>query len=348
MMAENSLSYQTTRDIDEMVRASEKIPDDCCLLVYVDGSGDAAEESQPRLLRIYNRRAETVCIFPEQDSCSGEVLSNVLQMIRRDFMSESYSIVMWSHGSGWIPQPLCSVGIDNNNNSYSDKGTEMDIPVMREALERSGIHFDWILFDACFMQCVEVAYEMKDVTDYVIGSPAEIPVSGAPYDRILPSFFSVDSRRAAFGIAQGYFDFYKDSKGLVISVVDTSLLDDLAMATSMIIRDVNEVSMDERVQQYGPWSAKSYWRPEYYDMASLLYHSVDSSAYDYWFRLMTQAIPLRLYTDEWTTIYDFEATVKDSGHIAAVSMFLPAERYEPYGHNETIKNYKWWQRKFSC
>ena len=47
-------------------------------------------------------------------------------------------------------------------------------------------HFDFIMFDACFMMSVEVAYEVRNYTDYYIGSPTENPGPGAPYDKVVP------------------------------------------------------------------------------------------------------------------------------------------------------------------
>ena len=44
----------------------------------------------------------------------------------------------------------------------------MNISEFVEILEVTP-HFDFILFDACFMQSVEVAYELRDYTDYCIG-----------------------------------------------------------------------------------------------------------------------------------------------------------------------------------
>ena len=57
-----------------------------------------------------------------------------------------------------------------------------------------------------FMQSVEVAYELRDYTDYCIGSPTEIPGPGASYDELVPAmFFSED---AAVDIAKAYYEPY--------------------------------------------------------------------------------------------------------------------------------------------
>lgn len=62
-------------------------------------------------------------------------------------------------------------------------------------------HFDFIMFDACFMQSVEVAYELRDCCDYYIGFPAENPGPGAAYDRM---FHYISERCSG---RNGYWDF---------------------------------------------------------------------------------------------------------------------------------------------
>ena len=50
----------------------------------------------------------------------------------------------------------------------------MNIEDLKSVLQKAP-HFDFIMFDACFMQSVEVAYELRDYCDYYIGFPAENP-----------------------------------------------------------------------------------------------------------------------------------------------------------------------------
>ena len=52
-----------------------------------------------------------------------------------------------------------------------------------------------MLFDACYMQSVEVIYQLRDRTDYFIGSPTEIPGPGAPYEAVVPALFSQINRK---------------------------------------------------------------------------------------------------------------------------------------------------------
>lgn len=43
---------------------------------------------------------------------------------------------------------------------------------------------EYILFDDCYMSSIEVAYELKDVTKYLIGSTSEMMAYGMPYAAI--------------------------------------------------------------------------------------------------------------------------------------------------------------------
>lgn len=101
------------------------------------------------------------------------------------------------------------------------------------------------------MQSVEVVYELKEHADYIIGSPTEIPAPGAPYQKVVPAMFA--NNASATDIAKAYFEFYADENlytgklpynwglgdpwtaGVSVSVVNTSMLEQLAKSSSEII-----------------------------------------------------------------------------------------------------------------
>lgn len=43
---------------------------------------------------------------------------------------------------------------------------------------------EYILFDDCYMSSLEVAYELRHVTNYMIACPTEVMVFGMPYSTI--------------------------------------------------------------------------------------------------------------------------------------------------------------------
>lgn len=158
--------------------------------------------------------------------------------------AKSYGMVLWSHGSSWIvdgitenipndpyaAKPL-SFGIDSNDKRY-----KMNISTLRSAVK--GRNIDFMYFDACFMNSVEVAYELRDATRYIIGSVSEIPADGMPYDLNMP-FLLDGSEDALVKAAQTTFDYYNNlarpyDRTCTMSVIKTSGLTSLALATAKI------------------------------------------------------------------------------------------------------------------
>jgi hypothetical protein len=106
------------------------------------------------------------------------------------------------------------------------------------------VKFDFILFDACLMGSVEVAYELKDKTDYILASSTETVYEGFPYDEIIPELSKpqVDLPQAA----QRYFDYYNSLqdayRSATVSVIDTRELSRLAGEVNKIVSE-NELDV---------------------------------------------------------------------------------------------------------
>lgn len=285
----------------------------------------------------------------ERNSCDSTVFLNNLRTIIRRYPARHYRLVMWSHGSGWIPQRNKTIGIDNNKNSnHENKGSEMNISAMRWALERLGVHWDFILFDACFMQCVETAYELRNVCDYIVASPAEIPANGAPYDRIMPALFETAAEVGATNVANIYHKAYDGSTtGMMISVADCSKMELLATATAEMLSPYtceNKEFEGKGIQFYCPYTQETVWKPEYYDIASAM-HSIAKNEEEYaqWWHTMCQAIPVRLSSEKWATEYNFDARLTDPLHYGGMSIFLPNSKYEPKNYNSEWRSTSWYQ-----
>lgn len=247
---ENSLAGLVQADINEMKKGMANVDVTYNnLLVYID------DRSTPRLILLtkdqnQNVTEETVAEYSEQNSLDVAVMKNIFATAFSKYPAESYGLVLWSHGEGWIPVASTKSssrwwGVDNGANSSSNAGAKMDINELHEALQ-STHHFKYILFDSCFMEAVEIAYELRDCCDYLIGSPTEIPGPGAPYDYVVPALFDRDD--AAMSIAKNYFEPYEATynggndnsntnwtAGVSIAVLKSSELENLAAATAKVL-----------------------------------------------------------------------------------------------------------------
>ena len=105
-----------------------------------------------------------------------------------------YGLVLWGHGTGWlinneVKTGTRAYGVDTGNHEEFKKGLWINIPTLAEVLSRMP-HLKYIMGDCCNLMCLENLYELRHACDYIIGSPAEIPVQGAPYDQIVPDLFA--------------------------------------------------------------------------------------------------------------------------------------------------------------
>ena len=108
--------------------------------------------------------------------------------VKENYPAKRYLMDIWNHGSGWKfknADPLTR-GI-----SYDDhSGNHISTPQLREAFGQmkdynDGRNIDILGMDACLMQMAEVAYEVKDSVDVVVGSEQTEPGDGWPYDKFL-------------------------------------------------------------------------------------------------------------------------------------------------------------------
>lgn len=280
MAANNSLSQFVSDDIAEMKRGVAALDNDrAALLVYVKG------QSNSRLIRIKKGDngqgvEEVVHEYPDANSLDVATMSEIIGTAFSQYRAESYGLVLWSHGDGWIPSPsLRWWGQDGN--SY------MSIASLEKVLKTLPT-LNFLYFDACFMQAAEVAYDLRHYTDYLIGCPTETPGPGAPYDKVVPHFFATS--RAAVAIAEAYFQHYEAlydegrnisnnnwTGGASISVIRAPMMEVLAEATTIHMTKyiTGGAPIDEsNVQRYDRRNNLRY----YYDLDRLAYSLTGGNA----------------------------------------------------------------------
>ena len=334
--AENSLSSWYRKDINEMMEAAGDIPDNSRLLIYLD------DTQLPRLISIEkspegNARQRVLHQYEkEQDSGNPETLHKAMHWVTEHYPAHSYGLVLWSHGDAWVPTdtpPMQrSICIDNNqNSSYSDKGSKMNIADIAEVLAPFP-RLEFILFDACFMQSAEVAYELRHATRYIVASPAEIPGPGAPYNRIVKPMFA--SPFDACKIAEEYFLAYNDENrenslqdyGVLLSVIDCDLMEDFAAMTAEMIKEYasKETTLPmSSIQRYCPKPSKS--RPNFYDMNDYMRHLItDEADYTRWKSTLDRTVCYAAATPWWYSIYSSQGVENVNIDIySGISCYIP-------------------------
>lgn len=237
LVADNSLSDYSIVNINELLRGTTKEKlNGGNLVVYVDN-----RKSKPKILHLKVNSMgkvveKVVKTYKEQDSTDPAVMKKVLDDVVGAFPASRYGLVLWSHSSAWIPKDAekmiatRSFGLDGGN--------EMEINTLKEVLSQS-VKFEFILFDSCYMGSIEVAYELRNTTDYLIASAMEVLGKGYPYDQLVGKFFSMPNADVK-GIAKEFYDYYNSKEGdwrtASVVVVDMKKIDGVANSVKNIMR----------------------------------------------------------------------------------------------------------------
>ena len=139
MGAENDLYPISYRDLEEMKLAIGDIPSNCQVVVFQDA------EQEPTIFHL-TQKGLTIWKEYATDLNSGApaTMKGILQEIIKGFPSEKYSLVLWSHGSGWINNQSRAIIIDNQKNSWSNTGSWINISDLNDILSALP-HMEYIM-----------------------------------------------------------------------------------------------------------------------------------------------------------------------------------------------------------
>lgn len=244
---------------------------------------------------------------PGTISNRAECIREVLEFLKEKYPEiESFGVLMSSHGTGWTPPGYCTTGYKNEGNSdviewrrsafpetylsgeylyepvpgvksmgYTVTGVNPTVAYetdIREIADLLPFKLDYIIFDACFMGGVEVAYQFKDKCRYMCFSQTEILSDGMDYTTMISDLLE-GNRADLVSLATNYFNHYNLSIGskrsATISVVDCSKLGTLAAVCRNLFRnyDISKDNVDaSKLQKYFYYTNHAW----FYDLYSIV------------------------------------------------------------------------------
>ena len=110
-------------------------------------------------------------------------LASIFNEVKAQAKAKQYALIVGCHGTGW----LFSEGKSRARTRYfggSDHYFQTNIPTLAAAIEQAKMRMQFVMFDDCYMSNIEVAYEMRHATNYLIGCCSEILAYGMPYKNI--------------------------------------------------------------------------------------------------------------------------------------------------------------------
>ena len=363
--ADNNLYYIANSNIYSMNGSLRNVDDNTNLIVFVDRK-TSDTTSTTNLLRIHEGKIDTVAKYPNRDSTDPMVMREVIEFVHQKYPSESYGLVLWSHGTGWLPTAQLHYVAPNMNYAQSRDGMErrtfgpyaeipdtkaflwedrkgqkpsyscMDLDGLKDAIP-DGI-CDYIAFDACYMGCVEVLYALRHKADYIISSSYEIVSYGFPYHMV--TYYLTNGKLR--DTCREFYDYYNSMRGWEqmggISLVKTSELDSLARCFSKVIKEYSDTIpvMDTKPIQL----FDRFKNHVFYDLEDVVDKLDVDRKYLTEFRLLLEyCVEYKVSTD-----YIFPGDKVDEIKVntyCGLSVYIPLEKYDAKGLNADYRKTDW-------
>ena len=364
LAGKNNLSQLLQTNLEQMKAGSRRIGNNT-LLVFVrrDIQGE-----KPWLARISNGELTDSVSLDDMgigtsniQACNPELMEQVLRYAYSHYPASDYGLVLGGHSTGWLieqePSNTRAFGVDNGDGyTYSSKNKRwINVPTIARVLEHVP-HLKFIFADCCNFMCLETMYELRHATDYIIGSPAEIPAEGAPYEQIIPSLFEKNTFYSSI------IDIYHRTRNgeVPLSAVKTSAMDQLASATRYALdivqaKNGNGYADTQGLIHYGYSASSIDFHQEYnlfYDAGDFFRSQLSESDYQLWKQAPDEAVVEKRFAKQWRTCMTWRYTYSDfemtEERYHGVSMYIPQDPNTEYGqyyaqNNEDIKQLKWYQ-----
>ena len=213
---------------------------------------------------------DTLRRYSDRPFTSRQWLTSLFSKVMTLAPASRYGMVVGCHGLAWVPvqgqrnarKRLGSQErIDEEDNLYKEEKidkegddlmhfevqgpvttrfiggtypeTQIETTDLADAMADAGLHTEYILFDACYMSSVEVAYELKDVTHYLIASPTEVLSYGFPYTTMGKHLLGTPNYKCIVDSFISFYSSYNLPYGTV-AVTDCTQLDALAAIAQQI------------------------------------------------------------------------------------------------------------------
>ena len=289
----NTLESYLKEDIQDMTE--NYIPmnreiDNVVLMYTRLGENRADQHPSPsyliRVYRDYNGSVikDTLHTYSDKvNAADPNTLNMVLEEVKERFPDRKYGLVFSSHGSGWLPNEylqkpeggtIFSTGIRKSigQDAISYNSYEIDIRDFAKAIP---MHLDYIIFDACFMGGIEVAYELRYTCENVIFSQTEILGDGFNYKKIINTLL-MTPKNYLEKVCDEYYKQYEDrtgwEKSATVSMVQTRNIETLARTCKKLIdkhkEGIKALNRFE-VQRYFRYADQDY----FFDLADILIKS---------------------------------------------------------------------------
>lgn len=337
-LTENNGKNYFTSDLAQVIEGTKNLASNNKLILFVDPYNKKpcflqAEKGDTTLLKTLDT---------ELKSSDPSTLYMAMKYVTDNYDAKSYGLVLWGHADGWITRsaggPRKAYGVDQTNGN-----TWMNIPDMAQTLAKLP-KLKFILADCCCFLCVEDAYELRNCADYIIGSPAEIPGEGAPYQTMVPAMFS-KSENFYKEIIDAYYTQTSRGYKVPLAAVKCSMLDSLAQATaSTMATFANDIEPGNDGCRYPNVEGLIYYFDHtQFDMQDFFLRYASADQYAEWKKVFDETVLYHTFAKVWMAThieyksqYEFMNFTPTEERMGGIGMFLPQRDFDT----------RWWPSRY--
>ncbi len=215
---DSSPTIYLTNDIYELTK-NQVVTSDVRIIILYDGPKDG--DSRITVLDTpFNLTSRTIPISSsdidysnsgEVDMSAPETLKAFIRYSKEKLPANRYALYFGGHGTGFTSSFNSGLSFENNISVSSQIIAPKDISNSIKA--EGGVNL--INFDACLMGNIETIYEFKDIVDFIIASPEEIPGPGNQYTSLILSAISLTDMSAlelGKSTLEAYYNYYNENK----------------------------------------------------------------------------------------------------------------------------------------
>ena len=227
----------------------------------------------------------------EVDMGRANTLENFVRWGTYEYPADNFCLVLFDHGSGCVKFSSSSendtpIGVcfDETN------GDILTTPELSQAFVSVEEKMDLIFFDTCDVGMIEVAYEIKDYADIMVGSE-EVALAAGPYDDYLSSLTSESSMlpsNFASIIVNAYID--RAPSPSTMSAINLAEISKLVAEADSFAQKLNEKEnlyvdaiktvLDKTERYHGPYQDYDGYYVDLYHFAQLIYQYVSDGEID--------------------------------------------------------------------
>lgn len=154
---------------------------------------------------------------------SSTTLRDFVVFSATEFPADNLVLVLWGHGSGW--RGICP----DDNDPLTLPELRSALAMAEETLQRG---LNLVVLDVCNGATMELAYEIHDYADLLVGSELSVPAEGLPYMEVLDALAAVPSQSVEdFGrsVVESYVEWaeYGSAQPTAACMLDLRTMEEL-------------------------------------------------------------------------------------------------------------------------